>query len=77
MSENNFAKLQRVQISLARVVTGTKRYHHVKREVVHITQVLVQLHWVAVKARGSFKLASLVYNMYQSYTPKYLESCLV
>ena len=40
MSENNFGKLQRVQNSLARVVTGTKTYDHMKREVVHITPVL-------------------------------------
>ena len=77
MSENNFAKLQRGQNSLARVVTGTKRYDHVKREVVHITSVLAQLHWLPVKARVSFKLASLVYNIRQSNTPKYLASCLV
>ena len=77
MSDNNFAKLQRVQNSLARVVTGTKRYDHVKREVVHITPVLAQLHWLPVKARVSFKLASLVYNIRQSNTPKYLASYLV
>ena len=75
MSENNFAKLQCVQNSLARVVTGTKRYDHVKREVVHITPVLEQLHWLPVKARVSFKLASLVYNIRQSNTQKYLASC--
>ena len=72
MSENNFAKLQS-----ARVVTGTKRYDHVKREVVHITPVLAQLHWLPVQARVSFKLASLVYNIRQSNTPKYLASYLV
>ena len=44
MSENNFAKLQRLQNSLARVVIETTRYNHVKREVVHITPVLGQLH---------------------------------
>ena len=77
MSENSFAKLQRVQNSIARVVTGTKRYDHVKREVVHITPVQEQLHWLPVKAQLSFKLASLVYNICQSNTPKYLASCLV
>ena len=77
MSENNFAKLQRVQNSLARVVTGTKRYDHVKREVIHITPVLAKLHWLPVKARVSFKLASLVYNIRQSNSPQYLASYLV
>ena len=77
MSENNFAKLQRVQNLVARVVSGTKRYDHVKREVVHITPVLAQLYWLPVKARVSFKLASLVYNIRQSHTPKYLALCLV
>ena len=66
-----------MQNSLARVVTGTKRYDHVKREVVHITPVLAQLHWLPVKARVSFKLASLIYNIRQSNTPKYLALYLV
>ena len=60
MPENDFDKLQRVQNLLAQVVTGTKRYDHVKLEVVHITPILAQLHWLPVKVRVSFKLASLV-----------------
>ena len=77
ISENNFAKLQRVQNSLAVSCDRTKRYDHVKCEVIHIIPVLAQLHWLPVKARVSFKLASLVYNIRQSNTPKYLGSCLV
>ena len=62
MSENNFSKLQLVQSTLARVVTGATRYDHMKKEVIHITPVLAQLHWLPVKQRVSFKLATLVYS---------------
>ena len=39
MSEANFAKLQCVQGTLARVLIGTGRYDRVKQEVIHITPV--------------------------------------
>ena len=76
MSEKNFAKLQVVQNTLARVVTGTKRYDHIKREVIHITPVLANLHWLPIKARVTFKIATLIYNIQQSNSPFYLASLL-
>ena len=39
MSEANFAKLQCVQNTLARVLTGSRRYDRVKQEVTHMTPV--------------------------------------
>ena len=75
-SETNFVKLQRVQKTLARVVTGTRRYDHVKCEVIHITPVLAKLHWLPVKARVTFKLATLMYKIRQSGSPSYLASLL-
>ena len=75
-SETNFVKLQRVQNTLARVVTGTRRYDHVKCDVIHITPVVAKLHWLPVKARVTFKLATLVYKIRQFGSPSYLASLL-
>ena len=54
MSKANFDKLQRVQNTLARVVTGYKRSDH-------ITPVMADLHWLPVKSRVTFKIASNCY----------------
>lgn len=48
----NFAKLQRVQNTLARVVLGLRKFEH-------ITPALIELHWLPVKQRVTFKLATL------------------
>ena len=37
MSETNFSKLQCIQHTFARVITGTKRYDYVNKKVIHIT----------------------------------------
>ena len=50
-------KLQRVQYSLARVVTYTKR-------IDHIHHVLHQLHWLPVNYRINYKVATLAYRVY-------------
>ena len=62
-------KLQRVQNSMARLVTGTK-----KRE--HITPVLQQLHWLPVKERISFKILLLTYKSLNNHAPEYLQGLL-
>ena len=56
MFEQNLNKLQRVQNSLARVVIDTRRRDH-------ITPVLADLHWLPVRARITFKICTLVYNV--------------
>jgi len=50
---------------VARLVTGAKR-----RE--HITPILRQLHWLPVRRRVGFKMASLVYQVLSSKIPGYL-----
>ena len=69
MSETNFDKLQRVQNTLARVVTGHKRSDH-------ITPVLADLHWLPVKSRVTFKIASLTYTIRKSGQPAYLRTLI-
>ena len=59
------SRLQSVQNATARLVTGFGR-----RE--HITLVLWQLHWLPVRQRVQFKLASLVHRSLAGTTPAYL-----
>ena len=74
MSKANFAELQCIRNTPVRIVTGTRRYDHVKQEVIHITLVLAKLHCLPVKGRVTFKLVTLVYNIHQTSSPPYLKS---
>ena len=65
MSDSNFAKLQRVQNTLARVVLGLRKFEH-------ITPALIELHWLPVKQRVTFKLATLTMKTIHSGQPTYL-----
>ena len=49
-TKSNIGRLQRVQNTLARLVTGTKVFDHIK-------PVLSDLHWLPVSSRITFKLA--------------------
>ena len=69
MSESNFDKLQRVQNTLARAVTGKRKYDH-------ITPVLTELHWLPIRSRVSYKIATLAYKMRQTGAPAYLASSI-
>ena len=69
MSEANFDKLQRVQNTMARVVTGHKRSDH-------ITPVLADLHWLPVKSMVTFRIASLTYTIRKSGQPAYLRTLI-
>ena len=59
-------KLQRVQNSLARVVVPSVRRHD------HITPTLNRLHWLPIRQRIIFKIASLTYKTLHNRKP----SCL-
>jgi Reverse transcriptase (RNA-dependent DNA polymerase)/Endonuclease-reverse transcriptase len=59
-------KLQRVQNSLARVIFPSVRRHH------HITPTLKQLHWLPIRQRIIFKIASLTYKTLHNHKPSYL-----
>ena len=60
-------KLQMIQNSAARLVTGTHRRDH-------ITPVLFKLHWLPVRYRIKFKLLVLVYQAVHHLGPAYLTS---
>jgi len=65
VSASNFKKLQRVQNTLARVVLQLRRRDH-------ITPALVQLHWLPVRHRVTFKIATITFNLLKFHRPSYL-----
>ena len=65
MSDTNFAKLQRVQNSLARIVASTRKHDH-------ITPVLNWLHWLPVRQWVMYKTAMLTYKSLNIGQPEHL-----
>ena len=68
-SKSNIARLQRVQNTLARVVTSTRRRDN-------ITPVLADLHWLPITARIEYKIALLTYKTLTTQQPSYLYELL-
>ena len=59
------SRLQSVQNAAARLVSGARRYDH-------ITPVLQELHWLPVRRRVEFKIATLVYLLLSGMALAYL-----
>ena len=59
-------RLQLVQNAADRLVTGTRRSDH------NISPVLRKLHWLPVRQRVVFKVATLVYQSLSGHAPGYL-----
>ena len=57
-------QVQSVQNAAAELITAKRREH--------ITPILRQLHWLPVRRRVEFKMASLVYQVLSSKVPGYL-----
>ena len=55
ISQANLNKLQRIQNSMAHVITNTSKYQH-------ITPTLKKLHWLPIKQRIDYKLWLLTYK---------------
>ena len=64
-SVSNLARLQLVQNTLARVVTQKSRS-------CHISHVLADLHWLPVRHRISFKIATITFKVLHFQQPSYL-----
>ena len=60
ISKNNLQKLQRIQNSIARAITKTRKHDH-------ITPVLKNLHWLSVKQRIEFKTCLLTTSIFEIY----------
>jgi len=58
-------KLQSVQNAAARFVTKSRKFDH-------ITPVLRDLHWLPVRRRITFRVATLVYKCLHGFAPPYL-----
>ena len=54
VGEGLMDRLQRVQNAAARLVSGAKKYDH-------ITPIMMDLHWLPIRRRVTFKVATLVY----------------
>jgi Reverse transcriptase (RNA-dependent DNA polymerase) len=64
-------KLQSVQNAAARLITRTRKFDH-------ITPVLRDLHWLPVRQRIEFKIATLVYKCLHGLAPSYLsDDCVL
>ncbi len=70
LPDYELSRLQFVQNSLARAVCKTPR-------CAHITPVLKSLHWLKVRQRITYKVASLAYRVIQSSQPPYLADLIV
>jgi len=68
-SQRNLNKLQRVQNSLARTVTGSRKFDH-------ITPILAGLHWLPIAYRIEFKVALLTFKTITTNQPAYLSELL-
>src|SRR5208282_3172658 len=65
IAENQLDKLQRIQNTAARLVASVRKCDH-------ISPVLRRLHWLPVRHRMTFKIASLVYKSLHGLAPTYL-----
>ena len=70
IGEGQLDRLQRVQNSAARLVTGGWKF-------CHITPILKDLHWLPIRQRIEYKEASLVYKCLHNQAPCYLSECCV
>ena len=69
ISQSNLNKLQRIQNSLARVITNTSKYQH-------ITPTLKKLHWLPIRQRIDYKICLLTYKTLTNQQPTYLYNSL-
>ena len=69
-SVSNLARLQLVQNTLARVVAQKPRF-------CHITPVLADLHWLPVRHRINFKIATIAFKVLHFKQPSYLAALVL
>jgi len=62
-------KLQKIQNSAARLITGVSKYEH-------ISPTLYKLHWLPIDSRIKFKVLTIVYKALHNQAPNYILSML-
>ena len=70
MPDSQISKLQLIQNSAARLITGHRKFSH-------IAPVLEQLHWLPVQVRINFKILLLTFQCLHDMAPTYLKELLV
>ena len=65
--DNSLNKLQRVQNTAARLITGPAKFSH-------ITPVLRSLHWLPIKQRVQFKILILIFKAINGLAPNYISN---
>ena len=63
-------KIQRIQNSAARLLSGTSRYSR-------ITPILKELHWLPVESRIKYKIILTTFKCLHGSAPKYLSNTLI
>ena len=74
ISNSNLDKLQRIQNSLARVVTYNKPTNNFQAS--STSQLLHNLHWLPIRSRIEFKIALLTYKILSTHQPAYLSNII-
>jgi len=69
-SKSNIGKLQRLQNSLARVVTSSYTFNTPSSQLLH------ELHWLPIKHRIDFKIALLTFKLLTRQQPSYLSNTI-
>lgn len=69
LPQNTLQKLQAIQNSAARLLTGSKKYDH-------ITPILQELHWLPVAYRLNYKIILLTFKALQGQAPGYIQDML-
>jgi hypothetical protein len=69
ISKSQLSRLQRVQNTVARILTGFKKSDH-------ITPILFSLHWLPVEERVKFKVLIMVHKVVFGSAPQYLKELL-
>ena len=64
MTDTLFQRLQAIQNAAGRLATGTRRSEHIQ-------PALRRLHWLPIRKRVDFKLATLVYQTLLGLLPSY------
>ena len=70
MSSSNFAKLQRIQNTPARVIILSDKR-------VHISLILMRLHWLPIRQRVEYKVSLLSYTIQQTSEPTHISALLI
>ena len=69
INESELLRLQRLQNSCARLIYGRRKHDHV-------SDLLLELHWLPIKQRIVFKLLLFVFKIFLNMAPHYLENCV-